>query len=469
MKKRAIVALGVVAAILLTGCADTSVKNDIIVVSDVKMEESTEENVVEIEEAVQTIPMAESMEISKTETVAIETKYIHTAELIDSEVYKSLSVIQEPDVNHQYFEVEKKSGEKVRLKEPAGLEVWSVATPIVADFDGDGADEIAFMCGQTAYYQGVYMIDVDEERFLEFPYEVGSYVPRPDYEVYAEDATHIRVKAVDGTFEEVALLSSVEVFEMNHVGDGPIEEQKRLEQKLFAEKGTLIAGSSEVSYISRTSYQGKDCLLLLQPLALGRNTCFGWIETILSWDETGVYHVEMSNYMKDKDTYYNNPENVVYDSKQSGIHHLYNDEYEDLQLVLSIQYERNDDYRLHIYTKPEDGNLYGELLYTFPDIREGNQGIGKIQDLYFVDQADLNDDGKLDVFSVARYMTEEGLCYDTRVYLCNGMEYVPDYEYMDELNSTYHLTAEDANDYPIMTILSGATVQEDELYLIREE
>ncbi|MBQ7944276.1 MAG: hypothetical protein IJ326_09475 [Lachnospiraceae bacterium] len=70
MKKRAIVALGVVAAILLTGCADTSVKNDIIVVSDVKMEERTEESVsketeieeITIEEMEQAVPMAASTE-----------------------------------------------------------------------------------------------------------------------------------------------------------------------------------------------------------------------------------------------------------------------------------------------------------------------------------------------------------------------------------------------------------------------
>lgn len=75
MKKRAIVVFGVVATILLTGCADTSVKNDIIVVSDVKMEESKEENVsvetgieeitleeITIEETEQTVPKAASTE-----------------------------------------------------------------------------------------------------------------------------------------------------------------------------------------------------------------------------------------------------------------------------------------------------------------------------------------------------------------------------------------------------------------------
>ncbi len=122
-------------------------------------------------------------------------------------------------------------------------------------------------------------------------------------------------------------------------------------------------------------------------------------------------------------------EDVVYEGRSVGVDRLINSDYSvEIQLVSSVDYERDVDYRLHIYTKPEDSNNEGELLYTFPDIREGNQGIGKFQDLYFVDQTDLNDDGKPDVFAVGRYMTEEGLCYDTRVYMCNGKEYVPNYE-----------------------------------------
>jgi len=163
-------------------------------------------------------------------------------------------------------------------------------------------------------------------------------------------------------------------------------------------------------------------------------------------------------------------EDVVYENRSVDVDRLINSDYSmEIQLVSSVDYERDVDYRLHIYAKPEDGIIGDELLYTFPDVREGNQGIGKFQNFYFVNQKDLNDDGKLDVFAVGRYMTEEGLCYDTRVYMCNGKEYVPDYEYMDELNSTYHLTTKDALDYPIHEILNGMTIFSGEISIDKEK
>lgn len=148
-------------------------------------------------------------------------------------------------------------------------------------------------------------------------------------------------------------------------------------------------------------------------------------------------------------------EEMVYECTTVHVQSFLNSDYSmEIQLVTSEDYENGHDYKLHIHTKPKEGGE-GELLYTFPDVREGNMGIGKFKDLYFVDQADMNEDGKLDVFSVARYETPDGLCYDTRVYLCNGKEYEPDYEYMAELNGTYRLTTEGAIDYPIMMIVSG--------------
>lgn len=70
MKKRAVAALGVVTAMLLTGCTKVGAKDDIIVVSDVKMSESKEEKV--IEETVQEVPMAESIEMIECETESVE-------------------------------------------------------------------------------------------------------------------------------------------------------------------------------------------------------------------------------------------------------------------------------------------------------------------------------------------------------------------------------------------------------------
>lgn len=150
-------------------------------------------------------------------------------------------------------------------------------------------------------------------------------------------------------------------------------------------------------------------------------------------------------------------EDTVYEHAYGDVYTLYNDEYPmEVEMVFSISDDLNKDYRLHVYTKSKDEDGQAELLYTFPDVREGNVGIGRFECVYHIDQADLNDDEKMDVFVVGYYTTEEGLCYDTRVYLNNGKEYVLDEEYMEELNATYHLTGWFENDYPIMEILGYA-------------
>jgi len=134
-----------------------------------------------------------------------------------------------------------------------------------------------------------------------------------------------------------------------------------------------------------------------------------------------------------------------------SIHTLAVNKDKKYRIVSGEYYGTKIDYKLYVCEEGDDN--YDNPVYTFPDVREKNVAIGEYHDMYFIDQRDINSDGMIDIFSVARYMIDGKLYYDTRVYMGNGLEFVPDYEYMNELNSTYYLTTKEAHDYPIWEIL----------------
>lgn len=69
----------------------------------------------------------------------------------EKEICESISVIQEPGMTNQKFEVKLYSGNSIYLEEPAGLYVCSITPIAVEDLNGDGAEEIAFICGQIEF------------------------------------------------------------------------------------------------------------------------------------------------------------------------------------------------------------------------------------------------------------------------------------------------------------------------------
>lgn len=141
------------------------------------------------------------------------------------------------------------------------------------------------------------------------------------------------------------------------------------------------------------------------------------------------------------------------ESRMTSIHTLAVKADKKYSIVRGEYYGTEMDYKLYIFEKGDDN--YDNPIYTFPDVRDKNVAIGEYHDMYFIDQRDINSDGMIDIFSVARYMIDGELYYDTRVYMGNGLEFIPDYEYMNELNSTYYATEEDSLDYPIWEILYG--------------
>lgn len=160
MKKRYGILLGVGLTLLLCGCEDTKEEAIVPIVSDVKVEESAIAGIVENENV--TVEIEEN-EVEETPLASETTEYIYTVALEESEIYESISVIQEPGMTNQKFEVKLHSGNSIYLEEPAGLYVCSITPIAVKDLNGDGAEEIALICGQIAFYQGMYVIDVKNE------------------------------------------------------------------------------------------------------------------------------------------------------------------------------------------------------------------------------------------------------------------------------------------------------------------
>lgn len=297
MKKRYGILLGVGLTLLLCGCEDTKEEAIVPIVSDVKVEESAIAGIVENENV--TVEIEEN-EVEETPLASETTEYIYTVALEESEIYESISVIQEPGMTNQKFEVKLHSGNSIYLEEPAGLYVCSITPIAVKDLNGDGAEEIALICGQIAFYQGMYVIDVKNECFLDFPYVDEGYMPSVEYDVYAVDSEHIRVVSTEFEYDEIVELSYDELYEMNDMSECSEDVQKAFKETFYVEEGTNIGGGSEASQLEWIEHEGKGCLLLAQLLGYGRQNHLGWMETIISWDETGAYHIEKANYVKDR-------------------------------------------------------------------------------------------------------------------------------------------------------------------------
>ena len=126
------------------------------------------------------------------------------------------------------------------------------------------------------------------------------------------------------------------------------------------------------------------------------------------------------------------------------------------RLFYVISDQDDEDYKLYFFETQDTSWLFDladyppeKADYIFPDVREGNAAIGKFWQIYFFDMVDITEDGKADFILIARYEVEEGVYYDTRVYEWTEEGYLPNDEWMDELNRKYYNT----DQYPVEQIM----------------
>lgn len=113
------------------------------------------------------------------------------------------------------------------------------------------------------------------------------------------------------------------------------------------------------------------------------------------------------------------------------------------------------DYKLYFFLSEneEDRNLTFDLSkasYVFPDAREGNAAIGKFKEIYFMDTADILQDGTQDIIVIAVYEKDGNAYYDTRIYEERENGYVVNTALTQELNEKYY----NVKDYPVQDIIA---------------
>lgn len=126
------------------------------------------------------------------------------------------------------------------------------------------------------------------------------------------------------------------------------------------------------------------------------------------------------------------------------------------RLFYVISDQEGEDYKLYFYRTQDTDMLFDlaeyppeEADYIFPDVREGNKAIGRFWQIYYSDMADITGDGMADFIIIARYEAEEGVYYDTRIYEWTEEGYLPNYEWMDELNRKYY----NVEEYPVEQLI----------------
>lgn len=124
-------------------------------------------------------------------------------------------------------------------------------------------------------------------------------------------------------------------------------------------------------------------------------------------------------------------------------------------LLYTIPDADDVDYKLYFFLSEneEDRNLTFDLSkasYVFPDAREGNAAIGKFKEIYFMDTADILQDGTQDIIVIAVYEKDGNAYYDTRIYEERENGYVVNTALTQELNEKYY----NVKDYPVQDIIA---------------
>ncbi len=270
---------------ILTGCSNTTTPT---VINDTSafVPSSTEESSSSYDLMEESIPSS-----VKDDLVCLDQKILE-----NNNSCQSISIIQQgteqPQLLIKATDNEEFSFTPPKLHYPKYLDEL-----YFTDLNEDGTDEVIAVCFLTGGNIGIYIIDIANQTFLTPPYinETDATVGI-EYNVYSVDDNHVQIKGE--SFDEIIDLSLDEIWNWNY--DTNLSEEEYFQ--LYQGKGPIIGSSDGVGYnsIEVVNYNNRNCLKLREQLCCpwywyGH---LGYMETIVSWDKNGEFHIENMEYLK---------------------------------------------------------------------------------------------------------------------------------------------------------------------------
>lgn len=281
MKRKSLIITTMIVCIF-TGCTKTTnseIENEIDTFISTSIEEISASSV----------SIEETLSSSTEEVVCLDQKIFENGEPI-----QSISLLQKGSEQPRLFV-------KITDKEEVYFDFFENAYPhyflniYFADLNQDGIEEVIVECSM-GYFPAILIIDVANLSYLDPPYIVEAPGLGIKYKVYAVDEEHVQIKG--GDFDSIIELSYDEIWDWNNDGIQTKEEYFAR----YKEEAPEIGFAEEVSYsgIEVVNYNNRSCLKLKQYLcgAWGKNDYLGLMETIVSWDSDGEYHIENVEYLK---------------------------------------------------------------------------------------------------------------------------------------------------------------------------
>lgn len=237
------------------------------------------------------------------ETHIEHAEYIKQPIYLDKKIFEnnnscqSISIIKQGTGNPR-LSIKVTEDETFYLDPPLPQYPHSFDEIFFTDLNGDNIDELVVICFLGECYQGIYIIDTANHSYLVPPY-VNDMVfsVGVEYNIYSVDENHIQIKNKD--FDAIIDLSYYEIWEWN---GNPDISKKEEYFKPYREIGKQIGSASPIAYqsVETVTYNNHNCLKLIQRLCgpWGQFDHLGYMETIISWDTNGEFHIESITYLK---------------------------------------------------------------------------------------------------------------------------------------------------------------------------
>ena len=267
----------------LTGCTNTAKP---------VMENNTNTSAVMFMEEISSSPAEETLPSFTGEKLV----YIDQRVFPNNKPCQSISIIEQ-GAGQPKLLIKVSEHEEFYFDPPALEYPKSINEIYFTDLNGDGVEEIIAVC-MVGYYPGIYIIDIANHSYLVPPYVNDTdFSVGVEYNIYSVDENHIQIKNKD--FNAIVNLSYHEIWEWN---GNPDISKKEEYFKPYREIGKQIGSASPIAYqsVKAVTYNNHNCLKLIQRLCgpWGQFDHLGYMETIISWDTDGEFHIESITYLK---------------------------------------------------------------------------------------------------------------------------------------------------------------------------
>lgn len=213
---------------------------------------------------------------------------------------KSISIVQISGENYYRLIIGTNDEEQFSLSLAEQETPHTFNELILTDLDNDGSEEIVTVMNQDKFFEAIYIINVKKKMFMSIPHltEEGFQIGI-NYDVLAVDENHAQIKNND--YVELIDLSYSDILKWNYSEEMDMSQEEYLSRYSEGENSKIgYAAEAGIGSIEAIKYAGIQCLKFRQPLysCWGRTDILGYIDTILSWDDTNTFHIEDRQYVK---------------------------------------------------------------------------------------------------------------------------------------------------------------------------